>query len=185
MLYTVAQVRELLDELDSVPADELEDQQLDFKEWNLRSMSDAVNLTIEMAVCMANGEGGTVVFGVNDKATGRDKAVLGVPPEVDINRLKKAVYDSTDPKITPVFEELRVDEGTGRLLIMQVPHGCLGRSLTGEHNERANGHLPLFVPFIGGNGSTNGAELLSRAPRRIFASLYSPYYTGRCRRYGG
>lgn len=111
MLYTAAQVRELLDELDFVPADELEDQRLDFKEWNLRSMSDAVNLMIEMAVCMANGEGGTVAFGVNDKVIGRDKAILGVPPEVDINRLKKAVYDSTDPKITPVFEELRVEEG--------------------------------------------------------------------------
>ncbi|HZB11361.1 MAG TPA: RNA-binding domain-containing protein [Rubrobacter sp.] len=123
MLYTAAQVRELLDELDFVPADELEDQRLDFKEWNLRSMSDAVNLMIEMAVCMANGEGGTVAFGVNDKVIGRDKAILGVPPEVDINRLKKAVYDSTDPKITPVFEELRVEEGTGRLLIMQIYGG--------------------------------------------------------------
>ncbi|MDQ1271087.1 MAG: ATP-dependent helicase RecG, partial [Thermodesulfobacteriota bacterium] len=33
------------------------------------------------------------------------------------------MYDQTDPKITPVFEELRVPEGTGRILIMQVYPG--------------------------------------------------------------
>ena len=114
------EIRELLDELNQQPADALEDQDLDFKEWNTRSISDAINLVIEMAICMANGGGGTVVFGVNDKAVGRDRAILGVPPEIDINRLKKAVYDSTDPKLTPVFQELAVPEGTGRLIIMQI-----------------------------------------------------------------
>lgn len=29
--------------------------------------------------------------------------------------LKAAVYDQIDPKITPVFEELLVQEGTGRV----------------------------------------------------------------------
>lgn len=37
-----------------------------------------------------------------------------------MNRLKKAVYDTTDPKLTPVFEEVRVPEGTGRLLLMAL-----------------------------------------------------------------
>jgi len=117
------EIRKLLDELDHMPADALEDQDLDFKEWNTRSISDAVGLVIEMAICMANGGGGTVVFGVNDKAVGRDRAILGVPPEIDINRLKKAVYDSTDPKLTPVFQELVVSEGTGRLVVMQIYPG--------------------------------------------------------------
>ena len=39
------------------------------------------------------------------------------------NILKKAVYDQTDPKIIPLFEELRVPEGTSRLLIMQIHPG--------------------------------------------------------------
>lgn len=116
-------IQELLDDLERLPAYELEDQDLDFKEWNVRSMSDAVSLVVEMAICMANGGGGTVVFGVNDKAVGRANAILGVPPEVDVNRLKKAVYDSTDPKLTPVFQELAVPEGTGRLIVMQVYPG--------------------------------------------------------------
>lgn len=122
-MRTLADLRVLLDELNTRPASDLEDRDLDFKEWNRRSLADAMNLVIEMAICMANGGGGTVVFGVNDKAVGRETAILGVPPEIDVNRLKKAVYDSTDPKLTPVFEELTVPEGTGRLLVMQIYPG--------------------------------------------------------------
>ncbi|PKN28383.1 MAG: AAA family ATPase [Deltaproteobacteria bacterium HGW-Deltaproteobacteria-21] len=113
----------ILDELNHQSADTLEDQDLDFKEWNERSMRDSVRTVVQTAVCMANGGGGTVVFGVNDKAVGRSKAILGVPSEVDLNRLKKAVYDSTDPKLTPVFHELSVPDGTGRLVVMQVYPG--------------------------------------------------------------
>lgn len=80
-------------------------------------------MVIEAAVCMANGGGGTIIFGVNDKEIGRMRAIPGISPELDINRLRKAVYDTTDPKITPVFEELSVSEGTGRLLVMQIYPG--------------------------------------------------------------
>jgi ATP-dependent DNA helicase RecG len=117
------EIRSLLEELENQPAEVLEDQDLDFKEWNERSMADSVRLVVHMAVCMANGGGGTVVFGVNNKASGRANAILGVPPEVDVNRLKKAVYDSTDPKLTPVFQELPVPEGTGRIVVMQIYPG--------------------------------------------------------------
>lgn len=117
------EIRTLLDKLEHQPADSLEDQDLDFKEWNFQSMKRSIDRVVEMAICMANGGGGTVVFGINDKAVGRAKAILGVPPEVDINRLKKAVYDSTDPKLTPVFQELSVPEGTGRLIVMQIYPG--------------------------------------------------------------
>ncbi len=40
-----------------------------------------------------------------------------------MNVLKKAVYDSTDPKLTPVFENFSVPEGTGRLVLMHVYPG--------------------------------------------------------------
>jgi len=122
-MRNLKEVKALLDELAQVPASALEHQDLDFKEWNSRSMKDAVDLLVQMAICMANGGGGTVVFGVNDKAIGRDDAIRGIPPEVDVNRLKKAVYDRTDPKLTPVFEELIVPEGTERLLVMQIYPG--------------------------------------------------------------
>lgn len=116
----IAEIQSLLDELEHKLADALEGQDLDFKEWNTRSMQDALALVVEMAICMANGGGGTVVFGVNDRATGRPNTILGVPPEIDINQLKKTVYDSTDPKLTPVFQELLVPEGTGRLIVMHI-----------------------------------------------------------------
>jgi len=48
-------------------ADDFEAQDLDFKEWVEKSLNDNINLAVKMAVCMANGGGGTVVFGIRDK----------------------------------------------------------------------------------------------------------------------
>ncbi len=117
------EIRALLDELEHRSADTLEGQDLDFKRWDSQSEDKAIRTVVNTAICMANGGGGTVIFGIDDKAVGRKKAILGVPPEVDINRLKKAVYDSTEPKLMPVFQELSVPEGTGRLIIMNVYQG--------------------------------------------------------------
>jgi ATP-dependent DNA helicase RecG len=122
-MRTRRDIEDLLDQLDEQSADELEGQDLDFKAWDGSSMKSAVRTVIDWATCMANGGGGTVVFGVADKVRGRPNAIIGVPPEVDVNRLKLAVYDATDPKLTPVFEELRIPEGTGRLVAMQVHPG--------------------------------------------------------------
>jgi len=119
-MRNVSEIKNILEQLDKQPAALLETQDLDFKEWDFRSVKKAVDLVVEMAVCMANGGGGSVVFGVVDNATGRIKAIKGVPQEIDVNRLKKAVYDTTDPKLTPIFEEIAVPEGTGRIIIMQV-----------------------------------------------------------------
>ena len=120
-MRTIVEIKELLDELNDRPASEIEDQDLDFKEWKFKSLNTAIESVIDMAICMANGGGGTVIYGVNDKATNRTRAITGVPLEIDSNRLKKAVYDTTDPKLTPVFEDLFVSEG--RLLVMQVYPG--------------------------------------------------------------
>ncbi len=74
-MKTIHDIELLLQKLNIQPADSLEDQDLDFKEWNIRSMNDAVSLVIEMAVCMANGGGGTGVFGVNDKKIGQEQRI--------------------------------------------------------------------------------------------------------------
>ncbi len=130
-MRTAIEILSLLEELNSKTADDLEDQDLDFKEWKFRSLPDAIADVIEMAVCMANGGGGTVVFGVKDRVIGRVVAILGVPNEIDQNILMRRVYDATDPKITPVFEDLIVPEGTGRLLIMQIYAGMFPYTDTG------------------------------------------------------
>jgi len=178
MPRTLRDIEVLLPELDAAPADALEDQDLDFKAWPERSREKAVDQVVEMAVCMANGGGGTVVFGVRDRVVGRADAVLGVPAEIDINLLLKAVYDRTDPRLTPVFEELLVPEGTGRLLVMQV-HGGLppytdsqGRAKVrvGKDGQPMTGSLRRRVlvetgetDFTAGHVEGRPADLLSAA----------------------
>lgn len=122
MPKTRAEVEELLERLDDCSADELEGQDVDFKEWG-RDARAAVTKAVEWAVCMANGGGGTIVFGVADDLIGRANAVVGVSSSVDLNRLRQAIYDRTDPKLTPVFDELEVPEGTGRIIAMHVYPG--------------------------------------------------------------
>ncbi|MEN1966619.1 RNA-binding domain-containing protein [Lentibacillus sp. N15] len=117
------EIHELLDRLESNIADDLESQTLDFKQWIKRSLDDNVKLMLKMAVCMANGGGGSVVFGVADKVKGRSNAILGVPQEIDTTVLQKRIYEKTDPHLTPVFEDITVSEGTERLLLMNVYPG--------------------------------------------------------------
>ena len=123
MTRSKSEIERMLNELDHRTADELEDQNLDFKEWDRASRKTGVKKMVSAAVCMANGGGGPVVFGVADRVTGRHRAVVGVPYDVNINDLKLAVYEQTEPKLTPEFEEIAVAEGTRRLIAMHVHPG--------------------------------------------------------------
>ncbi len=115
-----SEVLTLLDQLNTYIADDLERQELDFKEWNERSNSDAVSLAVKMAVCMANGGGGIVILGIRDKVRGRKNAIKGVPLYVDAIMLQKTIYDRTEPHITVNLEWITVPEGTGRILVMRI-----------------------------------------------------------------
>lgn len=119
-MKTTQEILNLLDQLNNHIADDFEGQELDFKEWSKKSNNDAVNLAVKMAVCMANGGGGMIVFGIRDKVTGRANAVKGVPPIVDSVLLQKSIYDRTEPHITASFEWVTVPEGHGRLLLMRI-----------------------------------------------------------------
>jgi len=118
-----ADIRRLLDELDKRDADSLEGQDLDFKEWP-DDRKSLVKLAVDAAVCMANGGGGTIVFGVRDRIVGRVNAIIGVPSWADPHQLKREIYERTAPRLTPEIDELRVPEGSGRLMVMHV-HGGL------------------------------------------------------------
>lgn len=117
------EIHQLLDKLETNSADDLESQQLDFKQWIIRSFDDNIKLMLKMAVCMANGGGGSVVFGVADKVKGRSNSILGVPQDLDTTILQKMIYEKTDPHLTPVFEDIVVPEGSKRLLLMNVYPG--------------------------------------------------------------
>jgi len=83
----LTEIRSLLDRLDEVEADALETQDLDFKEWPAEPRQ-AIKLAVDIAICMANGGGGSVVLGVRDRVVGRAKAIVGVPPETEITCAK-------------------------------------------------------------------------------------------------
>lgn len=117
LLRSVNEIEELLDQLEHGIADDLETQDLDFKEWTSRSFDDNVNRIIKMAVCMANGGGGHIVFGVADRVQGRKNAIRGVPNELDLYELQNRVYTKTDPHLLPTFKLITVPEGTGILLV--------------------------------------------------------------------
>jgi ATP-dependent DNA helicase RecG len=64
-----AELLALLARLDQEPADALESHWLDFKDWD--DAKSALKVACEYAVCFANAEGGTLVFGVSDRVVGR------------------------------------------------------------------------------------------------------------------
>ena len=123
LMISKDEISRLLDKLETNIADDLESQQLDFKQWITRSFDDNIKLMLKMAVCMANGGGGSVVFGVADKVKGRSNAIVGVPQDIDTTILQKRIYEKTDPHLTPIFEDMVVPEGSKRLLLMNVYPG--------------------------------------------------------------
>ncbi len=117
-MLSKVEIIELLNSLETKIADDLESQRLDFKKWINRSLDDNIKMMTKMAVCMANGGGGSVLFGVADNIKGKSNAILGIPKEIDITLLQKRIYEKTDPHLTPIFEEIIVPEGTQRLLLI-------------------------------------------------------------------
>ena len=117
---TNSEILALLDRLDTVVADDLETQWLDFKPWT--SPKDDMKVAVEYAVCFANAQGGVVVFGVADRIRGRVAAIHGARG-YDLDMWRRGIYDGTRPNLTVEVEELSVAEGTGKLVVLRVPPG--------------------------------------------------------------
>jgi ATP-dependent DNA helicase RecG len=64
-MRTIAEIEELLKKLDNHVADDLEDQELDFKQWDSQNLKNSLKTVVDMAVCMANGEGCRYFYNVN------------------------------------------------------------------------------------------------------------------------
>jgi ATP-dependent DNA helicase RecG len=108
-----------------VSAGDLEGQQLDFKE-PARTVKETLKLLADAAVCFANADGGRIVLGVNDKATDRRAALVGVPADYTPELIRRGVFDRTSPPLTLVVSE-RLDDGS-RLLVVDVPPGVAPHS---------------------------------------------------------
>jgi len=117
---TNQEIIDLLDLLDSHPAGDLESDVLDFKPWEDAKASRKV--AVEYAVCFANANGGVLVFGIHDKQRGRANAVQGVG-RVDRGQWEESIYKETSPHLKVEVSELKVPEGTGKLLVLRVPKG--------------------------------------------------------------
>jgi len=116
MAHTPEKILDLLPLLDEQIADDLESETLDFKECPTETKLR--ELAKEMAICLGNASGGTVVFGVRERVHGRTKAIIGIDFAPDLEALKATLYDSIDPKLPVQFEWLMYD--SRRLLLMHV-----------------------------------------------------------------
>ncbi len=105
-------------------AEELEGPDLDIKRWPLRlgQTTPAVDnrklsrVVSEYAVCFANANGGTLLFGIQPRLTGSD-AIQGCT-NYDIDRMKAEIFEGTRPSITADIREFAVQEGI--LLAVQI-----------------------------------------------------------------
>ena len=119
---SIAELRELLKRLDGQPADALESNTIEFKSWDDSPAAYKTQLrTIrETVVAFANASGGYLLLGVADGKRTRADAIHGVGP-VDLDLLRRNVYDGTDPHLLVEIEELAEPEG--RVLAIRVPRG--------------------------------------------------------------
>lgn len=123
------QLREELSRLDGEPADALETEQLEFKEWNSgpERMKAQLRQLREAAVAFANAGGGHIVLGVRDRKRTRADAIQNLGP-LDTRGLQKGIYDGTDPHILVEISEL--PEPEGRLYAIRVPRGMAVHTTT-------------------------------------------------------
>ncbi len=116
---TNPEILALLDHLDHSLGDDLETHWLDFKAWT--GTREDLKTAVEYAVCMANADGGAVVFGVEDKTQGR--AAIHGAGNYNLDHWRQQIYNLTRPNLSVELDELTVPEGTGKLLVVRVPKG--------------------------------------------------------------
>lgn len=119
-----SELRACLDQLNEMSASTLESHWLDFKSWD--GFKDTLRTACEYAICFANASGGAVVFGVDDKVIGRERAIHGVPSSCDPYKVREAIYNGTMPALDVEVGLLPVAEGTGQLLVIRVSTGSQG-----------------------------------------------------------
>jgi ATP-dependent DNA helicase RecG len=101
-------------------ARDLESQQLEFKQPKT-TIKDTLAMLADAAVCFANADGGLIILGVDDKATKRTEALVGVPLDYSVEIIRRGIFDRTSPPLTLILNE-RIEDGV-RLLALEVPAG--------------------------------------------------------------
>lgn len=115
---------------DGAVAGTLESDRLDFKTVG-RSVDDALVDLAEAAACFANAQGGHVVVGIADRASGRE-AFLGTM--LDVARTQRRIYELTTPALIVTVDEF--DWAGSRLLALTVPRSPEVHQVKGKATER-------------------------------------------------
>ena len=125
------------------PASSLESQDLDFKRSG-RNLRHTLELLADAAVCFANAQGGTIVLGVDDKATSREAALVGVEPALSLDAIRKGIFDRTRPNLTVSAKEHLEDHV--RLVIISVIEGIAYANAKGLATRRLGMECLPFPP---------------------------------------
>jgi ATP-dependent DNA helicase RecG len=118
-MRSAEEVYQLLQQLETRTAEELEDEDLELKPWE-PDPKRRLRVLREYVVCLANGRGGTIVLGVRERTRGITQAIEGIG-EYDATPLRRGIYDGTDPHVLVELQELPI-AGKGVLLV-HVPRG--------------------------------------------------------------
>jgi ATP-dependent DNA helicase RecG len=121
----------------------LESPTLEFKQdannirENLKILSDAV-------VCLANGDGGTIIVGVHDKLEG-PPALLGVSDSLNTRTVIKGIFERTKPSLSVSVVEH--EKGGLRFLEITVPRGAtIYSNSQGTATRRVGDQCAPFTP---------------------------------------
>jgi ATP-dependent DNA helicase RecG len=118
------------------PAGLFESQLLEFKQPR-DDLKATLELLADAAVCFTNADGGTIVLGVNDRASTRSQAFVGVDSSYSLEVVRRGIFDRTSPNLTTLAYELEVE--SVRLVVIDVPAGLEPHSNTAGTSTRRLG----------------------------------------------
>ena len=159
-------IDKLIQRLDGATANQLESETVEFKSWEPggQAYKRQLGRVRETTVAFANAKGGLLVLGVADGKRSRAEAIKGVG-RLDANRLRREIYDGTEPHI--LVEVIERNESEGRILVIRVPPGIpphttaegVAKIRVDKHNKPLTGaNLARLVVARGGRDLT--AEVL-------------------------
>jgi ATP-dependent DNA helicase RecG len=141
----VTPLAEVLDRIrnGALPRD-FESEVLEFKEEASADPRRSLETLADAVVCLANTEGGTLVFGVANGRAGVD-AFQGVSTKLTIDTIRRGIFDRTRPSLSvPVSEFM---EGPARLIEITVPKGAVFYANTaGTATRRVGSECRPFPP---------------------------------------
>ncbi len=109
---------------------DLESETLEFKSGR-GDAKKTLRILAEAAACLANGQGGAVVLGIEDRPGG-SKAIVGTA--LDALKARRYIFDTVEPPLTVSVDESWHDGA--RLLLIGVPTGAAVHGVSGRIERR-------------------------------------------------